>query len=286
MPQDFKPLSLQDKPLFDRFLTDYPQQISELTFTNLFCWRLTKNYNFGIVDGHLLLSFNKGSHSVFLPPIGPNPVEMIRKIAHLYEHTCFTRIDGSIAKQLGPEFLIKHDRDMDDYVYDVNELRDLAGKKYDGKRNLIKNFESNNPKICQLDGSKIGLFTEFQQHWCRKNNCASKPDLLAENLAIEELLYNLKTMKVFGICILINDRVEGFSIGEPQNDTTIVEHFEKANTEFKGIYQYLLNSFVKTFQPQYTLLNREQDLGIPGLRKSKLSYHPVQMIEKYSAKLI
>lgn len=286
MDLNFKPLSLQDKPLFDKFLSQYPQEISELTFTNLFCWRLTKNYTFTVFEDHLLISFNNGIHFKFLSPIGPNPVAIIQKVARLYPDRRFRRIDSPITNQLGPDFLVKHTPEMDDYVYQIDDLKNLPGKKYDGKRNFIKNFETYNPHVCTLDKSKAEAFMAFQQRWCVKNNCQNQPDLLAESLAIGELFYNLEPLKVFGICIVIKDQIEGFAIGEAQTNTTIVEHFEKANTEFRGIYQYLLHAFVKTFPEGYTFLNREQDLGIPGLQKSKLSYHPVKMIEKSSVKLL
>jgi hypothetical protein len=277
---------MHDKPLFDKFLSLYPQETSEFTFTNLFCWRLTKNITFDVLEDHLLVSFNKGKQVKFLPPVGPNPVEIIKKIASFYQDRCFVRINDSIAKKLGHEFVIKRDRDQDDYVYKIDDLKYLHGKKYDGKRNLIKHFEEYKPKVCVLNKSEFEDFLNFQQRWCMKHNCEHNPDLLAENIAIEELLYNLEALDVFGICVVIDHKIEAFAIGEAQNGTTVVEHFEKANTDFKGIYQYLLHAFVKTIPDKYTFLNREQDIGIPGLRKSKLSYHPAKMIEKYTAKFV
>jgi len=84
-----------------------------------------------------------------------------------------------------------------------------------------------------------------------------------------------------GVCIFIGDKLQGFIIGEKLNNTTIVEHTEKADTKYKGAYQYLLREFAKSVPDKYIYINREQDLGILGLRKAKMGYLPVKMIKQF-----
>ena len=113
------------------------------------------------------------------------------------------------------------------------------------------------------------------------HDCESDSGLATENDAVKEALMNFRELGFHGICIRVKGRMEAFAIGERLNQDTFVEHFEKANREFPGIYQYLLKEFASSIQG-FEFLNREQDLGVDGIRKAKLSYHPAFMVEKFS----
>jgi len=132
-----------------------------------------------------------------------------------------------------------------------------------------------------LDENTVNSFFSLQEKWCNIKNCVSDEQLQAEDIAIKEALAHFKEFNLFGVCVAINKNIEAFAIGEKLNNGTFVEHFEKANTKFNGIYQYVLHEFVKAIPKNFKYLNREEDLGIAGLRKSKLSYNPVNMVEKY-----
>jgi hypothetical protein len=278
---NLKPVTLQDKDLFDQYLREYPLLGSEYAFTDIFNWRNSKEYQFAVLENHLILTAKHEGKPYFMQPIGRNPVSVVRKIATIYPDQMFMRIEERVAKQLDSEFKVEHDPDRDDYLYSVKDLIDFPGKKYDGKRNFIKRFETYNPTVCSLTTERVKEFLDFQDRWCDSKDCGDDTYLSSENLAVKEMLMNFDSLDDFGICVVINGKIEGFAIGEPLNETTIVEHFEKGNTDFEGIYPYVLNSFAKAIPSKYTLLNREQDIGIEGLRKSKLSYHPVEMIKKY-----
>lgn len=279
---DLKPMELKDKPLFDSFLRQHPAQISEMTFTNLFCWRLTKNHEFAVYKNHLVVSFSENGMRMFYQPIGHQPARIIEEILGEIPGSSFKRVEGGIAEKLKGRFTVTEDRDMADYVYIVSDMRELPGDKYSQKRNFIRRFSSYNPATCALDVSTAKGFLGMQERWCNIRHCETDKSMNAENIAVKECLNNFKVLGVHGICIRVYGRMEGFAIGESLNPNTFVEHFEKANTEFTGIYQYTVKELAKSIPAEFEFLNREQDLGVDGLRKAKLSYHPTKLVEKFS----
>jgi hypothetical protein len=114
--------------------------------------------------------------------------------------------------------------------------------------------------------------------------CMDNPTLKQEDMAIRNVFHYSTELDTQGTVIMKDDMIAGFAIGEPLNNNTFVDHFEKADTQFPGIYQFLLHELVKSIPEQYRYINREQDLGIEGLRKAKMAYNPVKMIEKFIIK--
>ncbi len=167
------------------------------------------------------------------------------------------------------------------YVYNKADLITLSGKKLSSKRNFVKRCSSYHPKICQLDRQTVQSFLQLEEKWCDLRRCYTDEKMIAEDRAVKEAIVNFEELNLRDICIFIDNTIAAFSIGEPLNENTFVEHFEKANTDFIGIYPYLLNEFSKHVPQQFTLINREQDLGTEGLRKAKLSYLPALLIEKF-----
>jgi hypothetical protein len=277
----FRPIELKDKHEFDSFLGKNPPQISEMTFTNLFCWRLSKGHEFAIHKGHLIVSFSDNGIRKLYQPIGPEPAKIIEEVLRASNHA-FERVDRSIAERLLGKFKVLEDRSMADYVYRVSDMRDLPGDKYSQKRNFIKRFSACGPTACVLDVSTARDFLDMQERWCDMRNCQANPEMNAEDIAVKECLNNFKALDVHGICIRVDGVMQAFAIGEKLNTNTFVEHFEKANTEFNGIYQYVAREFARSIPVGFEFLNREQDLGVEGLRKAKLSYHPALMVEKCS----
>lgn len=266
---DYKPLTIEDKPIIDKYLKAYPLQISELTFTNLFAWQESKGFEYAESDGHLIIRQKNGS---FLQPVGPDPAAMMKKLGGRFE-----RVDEDIAMKSG----LKYEADPShfDYVYSVKDMQELAGDRYRAKRNFINRIEQLKPDVCELTPESVQDFLQLNREWCEFRDCHSNEDLHAENIAVRRVLENFDRLDVSGVCVRINDKLVAFAIGEPLNDDTYVDHFEKAG-QLNGIYQYLLQAFAKSFPEKYKYLNREQDLGVPGLRKAKESYYPVRMVRK------
>jgi hypothetical protein len=108
------------------------------------------------------------------------------------------------------------------------------------------------------------------------------PGLFNESISIKEALTHFERLRVKGGAILIDGKIEAFTLGEPLNPNTVVIHIEKANSAYEGLYTLINQAFLENEWPEYTYVNREQDLGEEGLRKSKESYFPHHMINKYA----
>jgi hypothetical protein len=274
---DLKEITIEDKKTFDEYLNRYPQEISEMTFTNFFVWRKSKEHKFTIFEGHLLVS----GKNFFYQPVGPGPEKIIEKILNEFPNASFERVEKKIADKLVDKFKVTAQEDMYDYVYNTQELVELKGNKFEPKRNLAKQCEKMEPEVCGLDDDTVHHFFELQDKWFNLKTCEIDHPLTHENEAIVEALKYHNELNLSGACVHKHDMIVGFAIGEKLNDNTFVEHFEKADTNFKGIYQFVLREFCKSIPNEFTFLNREQDLGIVGLKKAKMSYNPVRMVEKF-----
>lgn len=176
------------------------------------------------------------------------------------------------------------ERDNYDYVYQVQDLIDLKGRKYHSKKNHVNSFyrsygESGYLPLCEaLAPDCIVTLIE----WCERRGCDDDPILSGERDAIIEVLNYFTELSIKGGVILLNDKVEAFTFGEQINDDTAVVHVEKGNPDIRGIYPVINQSFCRYEWSELTYVNREEDMGLEGLRKAKESYYPVKMVEKFT----
>ena len=178
---------------------------------------------------------------------------------------------------------IIYDRDNSDYLYLAADLIGLKGKKYDGKRNHINKFRNNyHFEYVPLDISFVEECSRIMEDWCREKNCNCQEGQYCERQANMELLNSYSYLECKGALISVNGRFEAFSIGEMLNRDTAVIHIEKANTAIQGLYPALNQMFLEREWNHALYVNREQDLGLEGMRKAKLSYNPVKLIDKYT----
>lgn len=290
MPLDhFKPLEFEDKEVFDEILHQDPPVISELTFSNLHMWRHKHRPAWLIWERCLLLIFQPEGRSPFgLFPVGNGNKE--KALDFLLSELCaatpdarICRVDEKNLKTIAdPErFRIEPDVDNSDYVYLTQELIQLSGKKYHRKKNHLNQFIKNNRhEYRPLDEDLLESLLDMQEEWCRTRECVEDPGLSAEDFTIREALSRFGELDYTGGAILIDGRVEAFSLGEPLNEDTAVIHFEKANPAIPGLYAAINQLFLRNSWSDMRYVNREQDLGIEGLRKAKESYYPNHMINK------
>jgi len=285
---DFRELTIEHKELFRKYLSGYQPKISEFTFTNLFSWRLSKQYKIAEWKEHLIICYIEKGKKKMLQPIGEDPASIISELFKIYPTATFERVEREIAESHKESFVVEPDRDNSDYVYRTDVLRELAGERFGPKRNFIKQFKKyedmHDIEIFNLDEEHIHQCLKLHEKWCDLRNCQADEGLKGEDMAIRETLANFSILDVKGIVVMIDGKVEAFALGEALNDNTIVDHFEKANTDFKGIYQFLLNEIAKKTPDKFEFINREQDLGAAGLRKSKESWYPDHLVEKYKIK--
>lgn len=293
---EFTEITLNDKPLFDKYLKLHNIQVSELTFTNLFAWRYFYRFKYSEINGLLcIIATPCKSESYALIPIGQLNEELFDETyAKLKEYfmkkgwrPVFRKISDSelvyFKSHIKSQDDIIYDRDNSDYVYNTSDLISLKGKKYDGKRNHLNKFKKNNEySYVPLDCSLISECSRIMEEWCKSKNCNCQEGDYCERYANLEILNNFKYLGCKGALISVNGRFEAFSVGEFMNPSTAVIHIEKADTRIEGLYPFINQQFCEREWNESIYINREQDLGIEGMRKAKMSYNPVMMVDKYT----
>lgn len=284
-----KPLSIEDKNIFDEYFCAYPPEISEYTFTNLFMWNHVYDIKYEIIDGCLLIA---SGNNVF-PPVGPseNTLNALEKFCEMlkkdYSEINLTRFDNDSATKIRENFNVEMEPDEDnfDYVYNTQDLINLSGRKYHNKKNHINKFMRTYDYVLEELRSENALeCLNFTEKWISLKDIEENPGIVKEFDAIKKVLENYDFFNVKGIVLKINGKIEAYSFGEKLNPETAVTHIEKANPEIKDAYAFINMCFAKLMS-EYKYINREQDLGIPGLRYAKKSYHPAKMILKFKGKL-
>ncbi|MDE5575996.1 MAG: phosphatidylglycerol lysyltransferase domain-containing protein, partial [Oscillospiraceae bacterium] len=167
-----------------------------------------------------------------------------------------------------------------DYVYDAEKLRTLSGKKYHQKRNHLARFYENNWEYSTLTEKDFDECIEFAVNSYNLNQSYDDESSVAEQFAINTFMNYYNELELKGGVIRVDGKVQGFTIGDAINSNTFDIHIEKANAEIQGAYAAINNEFAKSATAGYDYINREEDLGLEGLRRSKRSYHPVIMLRK------
>ena len=293
---DFTEITLKDKQLFDRYLGLHNPHVSEFTFTNLFAWRNYYRFKYAEINGLLcIIAMPYGSEPYALMPVGGLTGDAFegafRELRNYFSQMGWKPVFKKIAHDELAYFKnhvnsgedIAFDRNNSDYLYSTLDLIQLKGKKYDSKRNHINKFKSKHDfTYVPLDCSLIGECSRIMEEWCREKNCSCKEGDYCERQANMELLNNFRILECKGALICVNGKYEAFTAGEMLNGDTAVIHIEKANTAIPGLYTLINQQFLEKEWKDAPYVNREQDLGLEGMRKAKLSYSPLKMINKYT----
>ena len=179
---------------------------------------------------------------------------------------------------LGPQ----SDRDNYDYVYRQEKLADLPGRRMHSKRNLVERCLARHN--CEWEVMTVELLEEvrgLQDRWCDEQNCGQDRGLCAEYQAIQRLLESFEQLAVHGAAVRVDGTLEAYTLGESLSPDTAVVHVEKAMRGIEGLYQVVNQWFCRNELEDFEFVNREQDLGIHGIRKAKKSYDPDHMVRKY-----
>ncbi|MDE5964891.1 MAG: phosphatidylglycerol lysyltransferase domain-containing protein, partial [Eubacterium sp.] len=174
------------------------------------------------------------------------------------------------------------DRDLD-YIYSVEKMASLSGKKYHGKRNHITNFKKNNPdwSFEIIDSSNIDECIELHSNWINTHDDDS--DYSFEFEAVLTAFENYDKLGFVGGILKVDGKAIAYTMGERHSDELFVTHFEKAPPEIQGAYPIINQEFTKNCLMDYQFVNREEDLGLDGLRKAKQSYNPEILLKKGAA---
>jgi len=283
---ELKPVELSDKDEVDKFLELYPLEVCELTFANIYIWRDWERPQLTKVKGNLCVLCSPPDEPVyFLEPVGESNLDETVEIC-LGLAPRLSRVSERFLKKLKGSYSNQEDRDNFDYVYLTQELAELQGKKYDGKRNWIKKFEKKYEyQIKPIDNADVPGCLKLVEQWGEASPGREQEvddRTRATVKAIEEALNNFALFGLSALVVLIDGQVKGFCLGERLNPETAVVHVELASREISGLYQFLNRECARTVWRQFRYINREQDAGLPGLRRSKLSYHPHHFVKKYN----
>jgi len=294
----FKKLDLGDIEKIKPFFTLSKNRACDNTVGGTFIWRdffrmeyAEYNHNF-IFKGKF--ADNAG---VFAMPLGKNTEEITNSLRQIETYCkknaapmtiCLaTESDLEIIGMLYPDVTITPESGWSDYLYNAADLAELAGRKYSGQRNHINYFKRAYPdyEIKQIDAGNIGDARVFLGKYIQENEKYYKsiPALAEEAEKIYEIFDNYALYGQTGIILYIGGIVIGFAAGEVVADTLFV-HIEKADMQYRGAYQVLVNEFAK-FNSNISYINREDDAGDENLRISKLSYHPCDIIKKYTIEI-
>ena len=285
---ELKSIEMEDKEEVQHYLDLFPPDICELTFANIYIWREWEKPRLTKINGNLcVLCSPPDEPAYFLEPVGENKLDETVNLG-LTLVSRWSRLSEKFLGKLAGQYIINEDRDNFDYVYLTQELAELSGKKYDGKRNWIKRFEKQfKYELSAINQNDLPGCLELVREWGRESADREKQEgednhTGAAVRAMEEALLNFGLFSFSTLAVLIDGRVEGFCLGEKLNPETAVVHIEVASREFPGLYQFLNRECARRAWQQFRYINREQDAGLPGLRRAKLSYHPHHLVKKYN----
>lgn len=286
---DFKPLEMNSKKIFDQFLKPYPFIVSTYNFTNLFIWRNAYNTKFHLAENALFIMKEK-EKPFFIPPLYNSKEH--GKIAYdallsYMDENGFEKTIKEVSKtqleeliSFGYDLSHKPDRDSFEYIYSVENMKSFSGKDLHNKRNHFNNFiRYNQYTIKYIEDSKEECLA-LALKWYEDSNQSIA--LQHELAGIKALLEHQEFFNIVGISVFVDDVCQGFSFLEVLNENVILNHIEKADRRISGLYAFLARTSMEYFGEGIKYTNREQDMGIPGLRKSKESYMPEFLEEKFT----
>lgn len=279
---EFKLVGLEDKGPIEDFFHRFPPQVCELNFPNIFIWRHSEHPKWTTIhDNFCLLCEPVGEPAYFLPPLGDRLIRETIEIC-LDFSLRLSRVPEDYVKKWGQELAQRPDRDNFDYVYRTSDLVHLQGKKYDGKRNRIRKLERNyRYQYVPLAKENLDRCERLFEEWVKRKAEESKPIGHDQITAIAEAIGHFEELELVGGAIEVEGRLEAFSIGSRLSPDTAVIHIEIANSAYDGLSQLINREFARHTWSNFRFINREQDMGVPGLRRAKMSYHPHHLVKKY-----
>ena len=296
-------ISLGNRPILDEYLDSYEYRSSGMSFTSMYMWRNINTFRWDIIGEYMWVSgmsyMQDGTFLPFLfPPMtrtGSYDKESLREsIYHCKE--IFEKkglpfsiwlIPENMTDEISaacPEMDLKADRANYDYIYLTEDLKNLRGRAYHAKKNHLnffkKNFEYEYATLTSdMTDEVMKYIAKFN---ARKEIPLHEMELLEmEEEAMYDVFQNFEKAGYHGGAILIDGRIEALAAGGRLGKETMTEHIEKANVQYRGLYPAMNNEFCLNVASEFKYINREEDMGIENLRKAKLSYKPVKILEKY-----
>lgn len=281
-----RPLALDDKPMLDGIFSGLQPRISEFTFANLYLFRSVHAYCLTMV-GDALVVMGKGyaGDGYFLPPLTGDIAAALSVL--LNDGLTLYGADEPFVERYfqGGNVDVAAERNSFDYLHLRSEMAELPGNRFHKKKNRINYFARRHAYQVELyaDSHREGAL-QLLDEWYRVRSEVASGSLLPETEATRDALAMAGQLGLAGVVVLVEGKVRAFVLGEMLNSDTSVCHFEKADPFLDGLNQLADREFNRLLFADCIYVNREQDLGEPNLRESKLSYHPVELIKKYKVR--
>ena len=292
----FKKLCLEDKNSIDKYVSPYKFLSCEYSFTSLYIWKDACDIQFAIYKQALILKkkdFEGNYH--FMQPLGyvrEDLGEIIEKLKEYRDENDMKYLFKDLEESFIEEFnvllndkskvCIQEDRDNFDYLYEAKKLMTFSGKKLHSKKNHYNAFiKTYNYEVVEINDERvIKDVSDVAEKWYKETN-EKDIKLYYELLAIKDIVNNMNLLNLNGVAVYVEGKVAAFSIGESLNEKLAVIHIEKGDKNINGIYSFIAKTLIDKCFNNAEIINREQDLGIDGLRKSKMSYYPLKLEKKF-----
>ncbi len=285
---EFKRIELADRECFETYVKKFQPISCEYNFANLFTWQDGCQFSWTLYQNRVLV-YDAVSKVCFMPlgrALAPRDLVFLSvQLQSTGLSPDFILCPESYLKEypeISTYYRVEEKREIAEYLYDVNLLTELTGEKLHKKKNLISQFKRKYPEyaVRPLEGRFRQKAFDLAQKLMAKYKRPSKT-LELEFSAIQSSFDRFDTLGLEGLALLVEDEVVAFSVFSRLNDTTFDIQFEKSDIRFKGAAQLINQETAAFLQDRCRFLNREQDLGIEGLRQAKMSYDPIKLIQLY-----
>jgi uncharacterized protein len=288
MKMTFEPIDLERQATYYQRLAQCGQIASDYSFINLWSWGEEYGLQWAWQDSLVWIKQTRPEET-FWAPVGNWQAVNWPAVLQAASDCCLhiIRVPEKLLEiwktQSNEAIEITEARDHWDYLYNRQDLVDLAGNRYHKKKNLLNQFKNKYESAYLPFGPEmVAQAKGMQEDWCTWRDCEGNDTLASENNAIAKVLDNWQHLfGVTGGALRVDSTLAAYTVAEVMPDNTLVIHFEKGCPDYKGSYQAINQMFLENDASSCALVNREQDLGDPGLRKAKLSYNPVDFVRKY-----
>ncbi len=292
---EFRPVRLEDRAAIERYTLPSQNPNCDLAFANMYCWQERYRTAWAEVGGFLVIRFQiDGGHKTgYMQPVGegdftpliPLLCEDARARGERLRIIGVTEQGRELLRRIGGQaFAFDADPALSDYIYDTEALRQLKGRPYQPKRNHINRFKAEYPdyRYEPLTAAHEAACMALERTWRKEHDAAAtEPD--PEQRAMQRGLAHFEELGMTGGALYVGERMIAFTYGSAVNHDTFDTHVEKADTEYDGAFTMINKLFAEHLPDRFTRINREEDLGIEGLRRAKHSYYPVQLLKKFTA---
>lgn len=284
---NFKIIELDDAEKIKPFTVSSDELTCEISFVNLLIWQPLYNNCYCIEDGILFLKSYSEYIETYSLPFGDVKTGFEKIVEHSGNR--YPVIWAQAGKRFdefknlyGKYYDIIESRNEFDYIYNSSDLINLSGKKYHSKRNHISAFSK---QFCwhyeDITSQNIPLIKQCAESWYNQNSNRMDEELKTEKRGLDIMLDNMEKLDIKGGAVMVGNKAIAFTLGSPINDSIYNIHIEKAVEGFDTAYTVINHEFAARNLSSYKYVNREDDLGLEGLRKSKMSYKPEILLPKY-----